>query len=265
MDRTVSPSEAAVLGRLELERPELVTTGDLAALLDASNIGTPPRVFASRLRAKGWLLPTTQRGVWEFAPAELAGPYSSGDPLLPLRAFLAKYPGAQCGLTFQAAAWVYGLADRAPNRPEVAVADTLAARKLPGGLDVSNFTPALPLTEVRGVPVLAVESVLVQMCAKPAAVRSWASATEWLPELAAEATTANMKIELTNRPHTVAVRTGYLLQALRLDIAEMIAESSPPTGKTWFGPRSRQLRYDSRWQVADTLLPFDPSSLETVP
>ena len=264
MIRTVAPTEAAVLERLELERPELVTTSDLTALLDEFGIGTLPRVFAARLRAKGWLLPTDQCGVWEFAPAALAGPYSSNNSLLPLRSFLTRHPDTQCGLTFQAAAWAHGLAERVPVRPEIAVADAVMVRRLPGSLDASAFAPVLPYAEVSGVPVLAVESVIVHMCVKPNAVRSWASAAEWLPDLAAEASVGGIKRELAERPRTVAIRTGYLLQSMRPDIADRIAEVSPMTGKTRFGSRSHQLRYDSRWQVIDTLLPFEPRSLESV-
>jgi hypothetical protein len=61
--------------------------------------------------------------------------------------------------------------------------------------------------------------------------------------------------------HTLATaRLGYLLQGLRPDIVEQIAG---PSTKTWFGPRRTVIRHDSRWQVADTLLPFDPRTLET--
>ncbi|MDR3360625.1 MAG: type IV toxin-antitoxin system AbiEi family antitoxin [Bifidobacteriaceae bacterium] len=259
--RTLSAGEAAVLAQLELERPELVPTRHLAALLADSGIGTPVRVFAARLRAKGWLLPTDQRGVWEFAPAALAGPYSSGDPLLPLRSFLANRPDARCGLTFQAAAWAHGLADRVPPRPEVALADTALVRRLLDSLDGSVFVPASPYVQARGAPTLAVESVIVQMCAKPIAVRSWASAVEWLPDLAAEATASSVEKELAGRHRTVAIRAGYLLQALRPDIAAAIADASNPAGRVWFGSRGRQRRHDERWQVADTLLPFDPRAL----
>lgn len=71
-----------MLEELELERPQLVTASQLAELRARADVRTPLRVVASRLRDRGWLLATPQRGVWEFAPAELAGPYSSKDPLL---------------------------------------------------------------------------------------------------------------------------------------------------------------------------------------
>jgi len=106
------------------------------------------------------------------------------------------------------------------------------------------------------------ESVLTHMCTKPVAVRSWNSALDWLPELAAEANIANIEAELSSRPRTVAMRMGYLLQSLRPDIANSIAQATPPTGKTWFGPRGPRLRYDRYWRVSDTLLSFNPRGLK---
>jgi hypothetical protein len=264
MTRTVSFSEAGVLERLELDRPAVVTIERLRDLLGELGVGTSPSVFAARLRAKGWLLPTGQRGVWEFAPAAAAGPYSSHDPLLGLKSFLALNPDAGCALTFQAAVWAHGLADRVPNRPEVAVSDLALKRRLPDGLDGSVFRPGLGVVALRGVPVLAVDSVLVHMCAKPGDVRSWASGQEWLPGLAAELDGADLIAELSPRPGSVRARAGYLLQGMRPDLAEAIWGLSAPGGKTWFGARGPLVRHDNRWQIADTLLPFDPRALEAV-
>ncbi|HQR79361.1 MAG TPA: type IV toxin-antitoxin system AbiEi family antitoxin [Actinomycetota bacterium] len=166
-----------------------------------------------------------------------------------------------CGLTFQAAAWAHDLADRAPVRLEVAAASAREARKLPDGLDVSVFEPTLGYVTLKGVPVLVPASVLVHMAAHPGDVRSWTSALEWLPDLAAEATAKDVLTELTGRPATVAARLGYLLQGLRPDIT---AQVTGPTTKTWFGPRQKVVRHDNHWQIADTLLPFDPRSLASV-
>lgn len=166
-----------------------------------------------------------------------------------------------CGLTFQAAAWALGLADRAPARVEVAAADDRSAAQLPAALDVSVFMPRLAYGTAKGVPVLQPASVLIHMAATPARVRSWASALEWLPEVAAEATADDVLTELDGRPATVSARLGYVLQGVRPDIAARIAG---PRTKTWFGPRRKVVRHDNRWQVADTLLPFDPRALEPV-
>ena len=111
----------------------------------------------------------------------------------------------------------------------------------------------------KGVPVLRPDSILAHMAASPSRVRSWASAAEWLPDVAAEATAEGILAELRGRAATVAARLGYLLQGLRPDIAE---QSTGPSAKTWCGPRGPLIRHDSHWQVADTLLPFDPRTLE---
>ncbi|MDR1806462.1 MAG: type IV toxin-antitoxin system AbiEi family antitoxin [Propionibacteriaceae bacterium] len=263
MTRTVSPAEASVLERLELDRPELVTTSDLKRLLGEAGVGTAPALFAARLRAKGWFLPTERRGVWEFAPAAVAGPFSAHDPLRALKAFLAANPEAACALTFQAAAWANGLADRIPARPEVAASTAALRRRLPGSLDSSVFLPALATESLRGVPVLALESVITHMCVRPGAVRSWASAEEWLPALCAELHVEPLLRELADRPGSVRARAGYLLSGMRPDVSRAIRGLHVPGGTTWFGSRGKLVRHDNTWQIADTLLPFDPRDMET--
>lgn len=258
--RTIPPSLAPVIAEFELEAADLVTTARLDEIVKASGVGTATRTVASRLRERGWLLPTGQRGVWEFAPGAAAGAVSRGGHTRLLRSVLA-HGDVECGLTFQAAAWAHDLADRAPVRLEVSVVSAREGRKLPDGLDVSVFAPTLGYVTLKGVPVLVPASVLVHMAARPGDVRSWTSALEWLPDLAAEATPEEVLFELTGRRATVAARLGYLVQGLRPDIS---AQVTGPHTKTWFGPRHKVVRHDNHWQIADTLLPFDPRSLASV-
>jgi hypothetical protein len=260
MTRTIPASLAPVLEQLELEQADLVTMAHLDELVRMFGVGTQTRTVAARLRDRGWLLSTGKRGVWEFAPAAVAGAHSRGGPTRLLRAALARADIA-CGLTFQAAAWAVGLADRAPSRVEVAAADDRSAAQLPTALDVSVFKPRLAYATTKGVPVLQPASVLTHMASTPSRVRSWGSALEWLPDIAAEANVGDVLAELDGRPATVSARLGYVLQGLRPDIAARIAG---PRTKTWFGPRRKMVRHDSRWQIADTLLPFDPRTLEPV-
>jgi hypothetical protein len=253
-----------ILEDLELEQPMLVTSEQLAELAQRHGLRTPTRIVAARLRERGWLLPTGQRGVWEFAPAAVAGAYSRNDPLTPLRAFLAQRPTARCALTMQAAAWAHGFADRVPTHIEIAAATAELARQLPPGVTASVFDPRLDFQDLRGVPVLSSESLLVHMATKPGAVRSWTSALEWLPELAGALSRKPLLIELANRSSAACARTGYLIQGLRPDLASAVRELRPPHGKTWFGPRGSLLRHDNAWQIADTSLPFDPRTLDAV-
>lgn len=261
MTRTIPSTLSGILEELELEQPTLVTSEHLARLVAEQGVRTPAKVVAARLRERGWLLPTGRRGVWEFAPAAVAGAYSRNDPVMPLRAFLAERPAARCALTFQAAAWAHGIADRTPAHLEVAAATSELVRQLPAALAGTVFDPRLDYRTLRDVPVLAVESIVVHMAARPAAVRSWASAREWLPDLAHLLVLDELGRELAGRPASVRARTGYLLQGLRADLADALRESAPVTGKTWFGPRGKLRRHDAAWQIADTLLPFDPRTL----
>jgi transcriptional regulator with AbiEi antitoxin domain of type IV toxin-antitoxin system len=249
-----------VLEQLELDDVQFLTTERLAELLRQAGVQTAARTVAHRLRARGWLLPTATRGVWEFAPAALAGPYSRTGPTASLRAALTRRD-IRCGLTFQAAAWALGLADRVPARLEVAAATRHDAARLPDDLNVSIFAPHLPMQTAKGVPVLQPASVLVHMAVMPVRVRSWGSALEWLPDLAGECEPGAVLAEVRGRPATVLARIGYLLQSLRPDIARELA---PAGTKTWFGPRKPLLRHDNRWQIADTILPFDPRTLTAV-
>ena len=114
MTRTIPHSLAPVLEQLELYQADLVTTAQLDELIRAAGVRTATRTVATRLRERGWLLATGQRGVWEFAPAAVAGANSRGGHTRLLRSVLVRSDIA-CGLTFQAAAWALDLADRAPS------------------------------------------------------------------------------------------------------------------------------------------------------
>lgn len=258
MARSIPKGLSEVLESLELERPQLVTTSQLASLCERSGIRTPAKVVASRLREKGWLLATSQRGVWEFAPAELAGAYSSADPLLPLKAHAAAHPDDKFALAAQTAAWALGLADRVPTILDAAFERMPAA--IPNGVRASTYVPNIPIATARGVSTLAPESIVVHMVQRPSAVRSWQGVVEWLPDVAYELDAAAVLSELEGRPRSVAARTGYLLQGVRPDVADAVMEASPPRSKVRFGT-GPAVRNDEKWQVSDSTLPFDPREM----
>jgi len=261
MTRTISNSFAGILQELELERPLLVTSKQLSDLKRKHHVTSSVEVVAARLREKGWLLPTDRQGVWEFVPAEVAGIYSTNDPLLSFRTFHAKYPAVKCALTFQTAAWIYGDSDRIPSVVHVAVEENKYARPLKGHAIVSCFRPKLNTHLISNMPVLARESIIVQMAAKPSSVNSWASVPEWLPGFCAELSSEGIFEELADRPIGITQRLGYLIQAIRPDIADELMESRKPVSNAWFGDRKPTLRYDRRFLIADSLLPFDPKKI----
>lgn len=272
--RTLPRGLASIVEALEMDQAHLVTARTLDELRRQAGISTPAKVLAARLRQRGWLLPTPRRGVYEFAPGSSAGPLSRGDVTLPLQAALYARPKLTAGLTLQSAAWALGAADRAPTRLEIAAPDVQAVRSLTRTLGaaarVVRFAPRLPWERHRGVAVLSADSVLVHAAARPSDVRSWESALEWLTDLAADAQSDRIATELTGRPRSVAARLAYLLSGMRPDLAAALDEdlsrrtAKGSRQKVYFGPRGTLRRHDSRRQVADTVLPFDPRRLPEV-
>ena len=98
----------------------LVSLKELAALAEGVGLRTPAKVIAARLRATGWLLPTGQRSVYEFAPRFSCRPIRPRRSFMDLRVALsAGYP---LSVALQSALWLYGMAERAPDRHELAAA-----------------------------------------------------------------------------------------------------------------------------------------------
>ncbi len=257
MTRTIPPTLAPLLELLELERPSVVTVERLAEM--ARTAGVPGRLnmIVKRLASRGWLLPTAARGSWEFVPADRAGPYSSQDPWLPLRGILTGRPDLPVRVALGSALWLLDLADRGPDRPEIAVPPGLRLPlTLPTSYRVTRFAPGLPAQEVQGLPVEAPASLLVHLAERPAAVRSWEAVLAALPRLLERVTAADLAAELKGRTAATRARCGYLLAPYAPDLLANL--ESAPGGTTWFGPRGPVRRYDARWRVVDTVLPREP-------
>jgi hypothetical protein len=267
--RGIPPSASPVLTALELDAPELVSLADLTDLVQQAGIRTEPRVVADRLRKLGWLLPTETAGVWEFAPAAHAGPIGHGDPYLELRAALTAHPSLDASVCLTSALAAHGLADRAPDRVEVAVRTGVSVpRGLRRATRVVTFDARLEPDRSRGVPVHRPATVLVHLAARPVDVQGWGAIAEVLPDLAETVTPADVDAELDGRPRSVRVRLAYLTQCVDPALAERLlppGEGGRAAPKVWFGPRAPLKRHSTRFAVADTLLPFDPATLHPAP
>lgn len=258
--RPLSRGLAPLVAELELRQPTLVTLDQLAGLAAQARLRTPAKVLAARLRNAGWLLPTAQRGVYEFAPGAHAGPYGHGDPFIDLRAVLLA--GDQpATVALRSALWLHGLADRAPDRHEVAVpAGTAVPEPIRKRMRVTYFSARLPAAMIEQLPVQQPATMLVQVAARPGDVRGWATFAEALSELSARSPAGDLDAELARRPATVRPRLAYLLSGVAPDLAERVQPVRPAT-VTWFGSSRVSRRYDMRFNIADGLLPFDPRTL----
>ena len=264
MTRTISKSMAGILEDLELDHKTYVTLEELADIAKKHDVSTEPSLIASRLKKSGWLLPTKQRGVWEFASASMAGPYSKNDPLMEIKAFKLLNPTLECYVCLQTAAWAMGLADRIPSHTELAFSQ-IPRKKIPESINVYKYSPTISIRHVRGVSCLAPESIIVHIAAKPDLVQSWESVMEWLPDVVYESEIKNLLTEISDRNDSIKRRTGYFLQGMYPDASDAIYDSIPrPTSKIRFGARKQSIRNDERWKVSDTALPFPAKEMRKV-
>ena len=264
MTRTISKSMSSILEELELENKTYVTLEELSELAKRHGVLTESSVIAMRLKKSGWLLPTAQRGVWEFASASMAGAYSKNDPLRDIKAFQMSHPSENCYLCLQTAAWAMGLADRVPVRKELAFPQ-IPRKSIPEGIHSYRYVPNIQTREVRSVKCLAPESILVHVATKPDVITSWESAMEWLPEVVYDLRIEELMKELEGRTDSVKRRTGYLLQGMYPKASEEIYNSiSKPASKIRFGARKQAIRNNETWMICDTVLPISPTEMERI-
>jgi hypothetical protein len=289
--RPVSRGLAGILAELELTQPTVISLADVAALAARAGLKTSPSVVADRLRRRGWLLPTGQRGMYEFAPGAHAGPYGHGDPFLTFRAARAVR-SFDAAIALQSALWLDGLSDRAPNKHELAAAPGAAVpESVMREMRVVRFSARLEPDLINGLPVHQAASILVHLATKPSSVKNWSVFTDALADLVAltaradedtkatkqiqmETTTNNstkkrsvsrtagdrLRAELQGRSDATTTRLAYLLSGVAPAIADQL-QPRPAAGVVYFGPRRSSRRFNSRFNIADTVLPFDPAEL----
>lgn len=262
MTRTISGALAPVVEALELDQVALVDVDTLRAVADEARVDTPVHVIVQRLVARGWLLTTGVRGVYEFAPGAHAGPYGRGDPFMTLRAQLRVTPTLSARVCLASALWLHSLADRAPDsRHEVSLPPGAHPPvALTRRYRVVRFAPKVPAHPNHAVAVDRPATILVHLATKPADVSSWLPVMERLGDLTDAADPDEIGSELRGRGHAAAARLSYLLDASDdADLRRRFAVD--PAGKVWFGPRGKLRRHDAARNLADTVLPVSPAEV----
>ncbi len=264
MTRTISHSMSGILEDLELESKKYVTADELSVLAEKYGVLSDPYKIAIRLKQLGWLLPTSQRGIWEFASASMAGPYSKNEALRDIIIFQIANSEVECYLCLQTAAWAMGLADRIPSVKELAFLK-IPRTRFPKSIAAFRYKPVIEPRKVKDVLCLVPESIIVHIASKPDIVQSWESAMEWIPDVIYETTIESILLELSDKNDSVKRRTGYFLQAMYPDAAEAVYDSiTKPASKIRFGGRNPALRNDEKWMISDTALPFSPKEMEKI-
>lgn len=254
--RTIAPAVAAVLEQLELDQPLLVNREGLDAARLVTGSSTTTRYLIDELTSEGWLLPLRTRGYWEFAPAARAGAIGAGDPHIELRATLQKRPDLPVALAAESAAWHLGLSSRSPNRHTIAAPPSLRIPPALGNYRLIRHEAKLD-PEIRiGLPVWGVATLLVAMCHRPASYRDWPNVGDWIRQAVPGATEDHLRTELTGEPRSTWMRLAYLIDRGGMPgLADTLADASPHgQGPYYLGPRDRQGRHHSRYDVIDSVL-----------
>lgn len=114
---------------------------------------------------------------------------------------------------------------------------------------------------IDGLPIWRRETLLVMMAVRPASFGDWNNALDWLGEAIDASDPEMIDLELTDQPTAVGVRLAYLFaRADRTDHLTLhLRNVVRPPGPVYLGPEREHGRYDSRFNIVDSLLPIGPS------
>lgn len=262
--RRLSAALAVVVEQLEYEQASYVTLERVGEIAREHGIKSAASDLAWRLRREGWLLATPVAGVFEFAPAAHAGPYGRGDDWAVLKGSLERRPGLDVRACLVSALWLMGLSERAPSTHEVCgpapgSSDPVGLAKVYRRL---RFASRLGPVLVDEVPLEDPATLLVHVAAHPTHVSSWDAIENALPVLATRTDVERLAVELEGRSQSTAPRLAYLLSGVAPEVAEKLRVRRPRTTIRvgTYGPGA-PARYNSQWNVADSLIPFDPAML----
>jgi hypothetical protein len=252
--RSSTPKLSRLLELLELEQPRVVSRDSLERLAQEAGIQWPTNVVLQRLRERGWLLDLKTRGVWEFAPAARAGAYGAGDPLIELRATLARRPDAPFAVAAESAAYLLGYAGRRPAREAVSASAGATVPPALRAYRIVRWAPRAPLMAHENLPVWSPTTLVAFLAARPSLFRDWPNVGEWLGSAAAAVDGSLLREELEGRSRAAWARAAYLLASggQADSAAEFLEEAPRGTGPYYLGPRERAGRHSAAFDVIDS-------------
>lgn len=253
--RDVTRTLAPLLQELELERPRVLTKAELKSYATAAQLDWPVEVVVRRLREAGWLLDLKTKGVWEFAPAARAGAFGSGDPMIELRATLARDGRAGFAVAAESAAYLLGLTSRRPDTEVIGAPDGSRPPKALGDFRVVHWTARTERVLKDGLPVWAVATLMAFMATKPGGYRDWPNVGEWIGQAARNVSFDPMADELVGQSRAAWARAAYLIDrgGNPETAMSLLAIAPPGRGPYYLGRRGMPGRYDARFEVVDSI------------
>jgi hypothetical protein len=252
--RTIPLGLAPLVQTLELEQPRVVTGAQLARWADEVGVRWPIDLVVRRLRERGWLLDLVTKGVWEFAPGSRAGALGSGDPLIELRATLARVPSAPFVVAAESAAYLLGFAPRRPDPDVIGAPESVRPPKALRALRMVRWRPAGDPVIRDGLPTWAPPTLLAFMGTRPSRYQDWMNVGEWLRSAAGQVAVPDLARELEHRSRSAWARTAYLLGVGAAEEAAraLLSQAPPGRGPYYLGDRNGG-RYSNPFEVVDSI------------
>lgn len=253
--RSTTAALSRLLELLELEQPRVVTRHDIEDMAGAADVRWPTNVVVQRLRERGWLLDLKTRGVWEFAPAARAGAYGAGDPLIELRATLARRRDAAFAVAAESAAYLLGYASRGPQPEVVSVPAGVTVPPALRDYRVVRWAAQSPLEQREDLPVWGAATLLAFMATRPSQYHDWPNVGEWIARAVAAASPEDLRAELRERPRSAWARAAYLLAVGGQEArgSDLLSDAPSGTGPYFLGPRGGPGRHAMPFEVIDSI------------
>ena len=248
---------ASIVGAFEMLSRDVVSTRDVAEALGVSTTSSRVADAVRTLVELGWLRPLPARGTYEFMSAR-GGPYPGGDPLLDIRAVLAKRPDFRVAVIGTGAAFLRGYAERAPHTYAVAVdkeqgGSVALGRAYELVKTRSSRIARIPVRE--GVPVSDAAHLLADAALWPQVCGDLRERSHWLQSALAATSPEAAAAVAAQVGSAAAARMAYLAARFDApDIAAAVATTLPHRLKTVIGAASSPIvARDSSLGVDDHL------------
>lgn len=216
MVRTIPKYLALIIEQLELDEAELLTIKDIQRYAASAGSTIQAARIAFELKNRGWLLPTSARGVYEFSPGANAGAYSKGGKLSNIRAVALANPSIKWFYSHQSALYFHKIIDQMPDSPQITIKCN-SIKNVPYAftkLTPYVFDAQLEPVIINGNPVEQLETLLVHICAKPSSVSDWFIYEENIRNIWNECDIHKLRQELDKQSGNTQNRLKKLLRSI---------------------------------------------------
>jgi predicted transcriptional regulator of viral defense system len=242
--RHIPRSVSRAVADFEIFGRDVVSTDDVATALGVAADSRRLKNAIQALVNLGWLQPLAARGRYEFLGAR-GGSFPSGDPLIEARAVRSRRPDLRLAVVGTGAAFLRGLAERAPERYAVAIdRDQGGSVALAAAYTVVKTTGVrlADIPDLRDIPVSDPAHLIADAALWPSTCGDLRDADHWLRRALEVANPKQVAAVSGRVGHAAAARMAYLAGRFDAsDVADAIVDTLPGRARTRIGPAGADL------------------------